>query len=131
MPYGNPFGNEIDPGELADGAVTLAKLEGAIPFTALTPAASITIPASQRAVSLTPDQATEIDLETAGVEDGTTKLLRVAQGATGYSITFAAGIAEVGGTASSISAGASAVSYASFIYNADAARWECYGVASA
>lgn len=26
MPYGNPFGNTIDPGELADGAVTAAKL---------------------------------------------------------------------------------------------------------
>jgi len=98
-------------------------------FTSLVPAASVAIPSEDKAVSLTPDQATEIDLETAGVEDGTTKLLRVTQGGSGFAVTFASGIVELGAAvASAISTEANKVTYVSFIFNSDASRWEAYSV---
>jgi len=124
-----------EPGKGGRSSVSETSYPRQLSYTPLTPSASVTLPLDVEAATLTPDQATEISLEAPATAsekaryDGFTKLLRVTQGGSGFAVTFASGIAELGAAvASAISAEANKVTYVSFIFNSDAARWESYSV---
>jgi len=116
----------------ADGAKLGGSDLGNQGVTALTPGASVSVPSDVVQASLTPDQATELDLETTDVTDGTTKWVRIEQpGGGGYAITFAGTITPLFGVDSTqISTTAGAVSYVYFVYNESASRWEVLSVGS-